>query len=81
MHNLRGRPHAFFVYGIMHFYVDTLMQALSTVHVHGSIVLNAIFIIHNINSDISYLVIAHTKFRIKFAIKIELDVVYDPVLI
>ena len=37
MHNLRGRPHAYFVYGIMHFYVETLMQALSTVHVHGCI--------------------------------------------
>ena len=34
MYNLRGRPHAFFVYGIMHFYVETLMQALSTVHVY-----------------------------------------------
>ena len=38
-------------------------------------VLNAIFIIHNINSEISYLVIAHLQ------LKIELDVVYDPVLI
>ena len=33
------------------------------------------------NSDISYLVVAHALFRIKFAIKIELDVVCDSVLI
>ena len=37
MHNLRGRPHAFFVYGIMHFDVETIVQASSTVHVHGRI--------------------------------------------
>ena len=63
MHNLRGRPHAFFLHGIMHFYVETLMQALSTVHVHAYVFvieINAIFTIHNINSDISYLVVAHT---------------------
>ena len=88
MHTLRVRPHAFFVYGIMHFYAETLMQALSTVHVHGCICnffieINSIFITHNINSEISYLVhvIAHTEFWIKFGIKIGLDVECDPVLI
>ena len=31
---LRVRPHVFFVYGIMHFYVDSLMQALFIVHTY-----------------------------------------------
>ena len=100
--SVRVRPHArrwtasciiyvdglmhFFVYGIMHFNMETLMQALYTVHEHVCICtffieINAILIIHNINSEISYLVVAHSIFRIKFAIKIELDVVCNPVLI
>ena len=50
-------------------------------HMYLFIEINAIFIIHNINSDISFLVVAHTLFRIKFAVKIELDIVCDPVWI
>ena len=75
MHNLRERPHAFFVYGIMHYYVETLMQALSEVHVHAYVFvfieINVIFTIHNINSVISYLVVTRSSIRLKFAIKIE----------
>ena len=66
MHNLRGRLHEFFVYGIMHFYIETLMQALSTIPVHAYVFvieINATFTIHNIDSEISYLVVAHTSFR------------------
>ena len=48
---------------------------------HLFIEINAISIIQNINSDISYLVVAHTLFRIKFAIKIELDVVCERIVI
>ena len=48
MHSLRGRSHAFSVYGIMHFYVETIMQALSQYIYMDVFVLNAIFIIHNI---------------------------------
>ena len=36
------------------------MQAYSQYMYIDAFVLNAIFIIHNINSEISYLVIAHT---------------------
>ena len=60
---------------------ESFIHSTSTgMHMYLFIEINAIFIIHNINSDISYIVVAHTLFRIKLAIKIELDVVCDPVL-
>ena len=88
----RVRPHArrwtalciIYVDGLMHFSCTAsctltwrpLCKLYPQYMYMDAFVLHAIFIIHNINSEISYLVIAHTKFRIKFAIKIELDAVF-----